>query len=99
MDLVGVSSLIGLRNEILVLVFVFVWTGGKHVCMELIGVSPLVSLGSRVFTMMHAALKDASCKMVKHEKICIENQHTFIHFAIDTFGFLTPDVVKLLNRV
>nr|GEY62047.1 putative reverse transcriptase domain-containing protein [Tanacetum cinerariifolium] len=46
-----------------------------------------------------AALKAASCKVTKHEKACIENQHMFIPFAFDTFGFLAPEAVKLLSRV
>lgn len=29
----------------------------------------------------------------------MENQHTFIPFAFDTFGFLAPEAVELLNRV
>ncbi|GJZ36388.1 hypothetical protein Tco_0582579 [Tanacetum coccineum] len=40
-----------------------------------------------------------SCKVTKHEKACIENQHVFIPFAFNTFGFLAPEAVKLLNRV
>ena len=46
-----------------------------------------------------AALKAAACKVAKHEKTCIENQHVFIPFAFDTFGFLAPEAVELLNRV
>ncbi|GJT09219.1 hypothetical protein Tco_0843681 [Tanacetum coccineum] len=45
------------------------------------------------------ALKASSCKVTKHEKACIENQHVFIPFAFDTFGFLAPKAVELLNRV
>ena len=67
--------------------------------MDLIGVSPLVGLSTRGFTVGQAALKAASCKMAKHEKACIENQHVFIPFAFDTFGFLAPEAVELLNRV
>ena len=29
----------------------------------------------------------------------MKNQHTFIPFAFDTFGFLAPEAVELLNRV
>ncbi|MCI00955.1 5'-methylthioadenosine/S-adenosylhomocysteine nucleosidase, partial [Trifolium medium] len=46
-----------------------------------------------------AALKAASSKVAKHEKTCSENQHAFIPFTFDTFGFLAPDVVDLLRRV
>ncbi|GKD15028.1 hypothetical protein Tco_1199435 [Tanacetum coccineum] len=50
-------------------------------------------LTSRSFTV------GASCKVTNHEKACIENQHVFIPFAFDTFGFLAPEAVKQLNRV
>ncbi|GKC94744.1 hypothetical protein Tco_1160186 [Tanacetum coccineum] len=80
-------------------VLVFRWVGGKYACVNLTGVSPFVRLSSRGFTAGQAALKAASCKVTKHEKACIENQHVFIHFAFDTFGFLAPEVVELLIRV
>ncbi|GKF75170.1 hypothetical protein Tco_0224614, partial [Tanacetum coccineum] len=78
---------------------VFERVGGKHACVDLIEVSLLVGLSGRGFTVGQAVLKAASCKVTKHEKSCIENQHVFIPFAFDTFGFLTPEAVELLNRV
>ncbi|GJU03012.1 hypothetical protein Tco_1113350 [Tanacetum coccineum] len=80
-------------------VLVFGWVRGKHAYMDLIGVSPLVGLSSRGFTAGQAALKAALGKVTKHEKACIENQHVFIPFAFDTFGFLAPEAVELLIRV
>nr|GEV82221.1 putative reverse transcriptase domain-containing protein [Tanacetum cinerariifolium] len=80
-------------------ILVFGWVGGKHACMDLTGVSPLVELSSRGFTAGQAYLKAASGKVTKHEKVCIENQHVFIPFAFDTFGFLAPEAVELLSRV
>nr|GEZ34979.1 hypothetical protein [Tanacetum cinerariifolium]GEZ37627.1 hypothetical protein [Tanacetum cinerariifolium] len=80
-------------------VLVFGWVGGKHACVDLVGVSSLVGLSSRGFTAGQAALKAASGKMTKHEKACIENKHVFIPFAFDTFGFLAPEAVELLSRV
>nr|GEW35853.1 auxilin-like protein [Tanacetum cinerariifolium] len=80
-------------------VLVFGRVGGKHACVDLTGVSPLVGLSGRGFTVGQTALKAASCKVTKHEKACIENQHVFIPFAFDTFGFLAPEAVELLNRV
>lgn len=68
-------------------------------CVDLTEVSPLVSLRSGGFTEGHAALKAVACKVAKHEKAFIENQHVFVPFAFDTFGFLAPKVVELLNRV
>ena len=78
---------------------VYGWVGGKHACVDLIGVSPLVGLGVRPFAVGQAALKAPSSKVAKHEKACSENQHAFIPFAFDTFGFLAPEVVHLLHRV
>ncbi|KAL7604359.1 hypothetical protein Lser_V15G20211 [Lactuca serriola] len=72
-------------------ILVFGWIGGKHACVDLTGVSPLVGLGSGGFA--------AACKVVKHENACRENQHVFVPFAFDTFGFLAPEAVDLLNRV
>jgi len=46
-----------------------------------------------------ATLKVASSKVAKHEKTCSDNQHTFIPFAFNTFGFLALEVVNLLQRV
>jgi hypothetical protein len=46
-----------------------------------------------------AALKAASSKMTKHEKTCSKNQHAFIPFVFDTFGFLAPEAVDLLKRL
>jgi hypothetical protein len=40
-----------------------------------------------------------SSKVIKHEKMCSDNQHTLILFALDTFDFLASDVVDLLHRV
>jgi hypothetical protein len=37
--------------------------------------------------------------VAKHEKMCSDNQHIFIPFTFDTFGFLAPEVVDLLKRV
>ncbi|GJU90525.1 hypothetical protein Tco_1302948 [Tanacetum coccineum] len=51
------------------------------------------------FVAGQAALKAESSKVAKHEKACLENQHVFIPFAFDTFGFLAPEAGEFLNRV
>ncbi|MFS8010861.1 hypothetical protein Hanom_Chr14g01301951 [Helianthus anomalus] len=35
----------------------------------------------------------------KNPGIIVDNQHVFIPFAFDTFGFLAPEAVELLSRV
>jgi len=53
----------------------------------------------RAFTVGQATLKAALSKVTKHEKVCFDNQHAFIPFAFNTFGFLAREVVDLLHRV
>lgn len=50
-------------------------------------------------TVGQEALKAALSSVAKHEKACSDNQHAFILFVFDTFGFLEPKVVDLLQRV
>jgi uncharacterized Fe-S radical SAM superfamily protein PflX len=45
------------------------------------------------------AIKTTSNKMIKYEKTCSDNQHTFISFVFDTFRFLAQDIVDLLHNV
>ncbi|GKA45595.1 putative exostosin-like protein [Tanacetum coccineum] len=80
-------------------ILVFGWAGGKHACVDLTGVSPLVGLRDNGFVAGQAALKAESSKVAKHEKACLENQHVFIPFAFDTFGFLAPEAEEFLNKV
>ncbi|KAF5817390.1 hypothetical protein HanXRQr2_Chr02g0052461 [Helianthus annuus] len=80
-------------------ILVFGWVGGKHACVDLTGVSPLVGLEGSAFTVGHATLKAASGKVTKHKKMCLDNQHVFIPLAFDTFGFLAPEAMDLLSRV
>lgn len=71
---------------------VFGWSGGKHAYIDLTWVSSLVGLERNGFTAGQAALKVASCKVTKHEKICLDNQHVFIRFTFDISGFLAPEI-------
>ncbi|KAJ0542228.1 putative reverse transcriptase domain, exostosin [Helianthus annuus] len=80
-------------------ILVFGWEGGKHACVDLTGVSPLVGLKDHGFVAGQAITKAEAAKVAKHEKACIENQHVFTPFAFDTFGALAPDAVRFLKRV
>ncbi|KAJ0626410.1 putative exostosin [Helianthus annuus] len=80
-------------------ILVFGWEGGKHACVDLTGVSPLVGLRDHGFVAGQAITKAEAAKVAKHEKACIENQHVFTPFAFDTFGALAPDAVRFLKRV
>ncbi|KAL8233842.1 hypothetical protein R6Q59_019942 [Mikania micrantha] len=80
-------------------ILVFGWAGGKHACVDLTGVSPLVGLRDTGFVARQGVLRAESGKIAKHEKACAENQHAFIPFAFDTFGSLAPDAATFLKRV
>ncbi|KAM0004336.1 putative exostosin [Helianthus debilis subsp. tardiflorus] len=73
--------------------------GGKHACVDLTGVSPLVGLRENGFVVGLAARKAESKKEDKHAKACAENQHVFIPFAFDTFGSLVPEAINFLMKV
>ncbi|PNX56564.1 auxilin-like protein, partial [Trifolium pratense] len=80
-------------------VLVYDLTGGRHACVDLTEIFPLVGLRSGDFSVGQAALKAASSKVAKYENVCYDNQHVFIPLAFDTFGFLALDVADLLKRV
>jgi hypothetical protein len=62
-------------------------------------VFPLMGLTTGDFTAGQATLKAASSKVAKYERACSNNQHAFIPFAFDTFGFLAPDAMNILKRL
>ncbi|KAJ0481756.1 putative exostosin [Helianthus annuus] len=49
-------------------ILVFGWEGGKHACVDLTGVSPLVGLKDKGFVVGQAVLKAEASKVAKHEK-------------------------------
>ncbi|GJZ17499.1 hypothetical protein Tco_0553622 [Tanacetum coccineum] len=53
-------------------VLVFGLVGGKHACVDLTGVSPLVGLSNWGFRVGQAALKAVSCKVTKQEKYALK---------------------------
>jgi hypothetical protein len=65
-------------------IMMYGWVWEKQVCLDLTGVFSLVGLRDGDFTMGWGAIKAASNKMTKHEKVCYDNQHVFIPFAFDT---------------
>ncbi|MCI39268.1 auxilin-like protein, partial [Trifolium medium] len=71
-------------------ILLYGWVGGKHACVDLAEVFPLVGLTTENFTLGHTTLKVASSKVAKHERAHSDNQHVLLPFAFDTFGFLAP---------
>nr|GEV30753.1 auxilin-like protein [Tanacetum cinerariifolium] len=80
-------------------ILVFGSVRGKYVCVDLNEVSPLVGLSSKGFTVGHATLKIALCKVKKHAKACMKTQHMFIPFAFNASGFLAPEALEIVSRV
>jgi hypothetical protein len=66
---------------------------------DLIRALPLVGLRAETFTEEQTALKVVSSKVVKHEKTCSDNEHDFVPFAFDSVGFISPEVVSILQKV
>jgi hypothetical protein len=80
-------------------VLVFGWVGGKHACVDLTGVSPLVGFRDTGFVTGQAMRKAESKKIEKHAKACEDNQHVFVPLAFDTFGAVAPEAIRFLARV
>ncbi|KAJ0470936.1 hypothetical protein HanIR_Chr14g0724201 [Helianthus annuus] len=78
---------------------VFGWVRGKHACVDLTGVSPLVGLRKNGFVAGQASRKLESKKVDKHAKAYAKNQHVSVPFAFDTFGSLAPEGIKFLTRI
>jgi len=47
---------------------VYGWVGGKHACVDLTRVSPLMRIGVSAFTVGQTTLKVASIKVANYEK-------------------------------
>jgi hypothetical protein len=60
-------------------VLVYEWVEGRHACMDLTEVSPLVGLTTKGFAVGHAPFKAASSRLVNHERARSDNQHVFIY--------------------
>jgi hypothetical protein len=63
------------------------WVGGKQACVDLIGFFHLRDWGLGLLQWDRQPSKPR--QVAKHEKPCFGNQHVFIPFVFDTFGFLT----------
>jgi hypothetical protein len=68
------------------------WIGMRETCF-----CGFVGLRVGEFPVWRTTLLQA--KQSKHEKTRSDNQHVFILFAFDIFGFLEPNVVDFLKRV
>lgn len=81
-------------------ILVYNWSEIRHAYVDIKGASPMVSLimGS-LKQASQASNSEAATAKEKRSEACKVNQHGFIPFAFDTFGFLAPEAVELLKRV
>jgi hypothetical protein len=73
--------------------------GGKHICVDLIGVFPPVRLVLKILLWNGQPLKLLQVKQSNMRKCVSDNQHAFIPFLFDIFDFLTLKSVNFLKKV
>lgn len=71
-------------------------SGQKHVCVDL---TRVVGLRDNELVAGHVVAKIESCKVAKHEKNYLQNQHFFYSMPFDSFGFLAPKVMNFLTKI
>jgi hypothetical protein len=71
-------------------VLVYQWEGGKHVCVDLIGVSPVRDWGSKILLWDEKFSKLLQAKRPNMRKRAL---------TTNTFEFLAPKTIHLLKRV
>ncbi|PNY12796.1 hypothetical protein L195_g009435 [Trifolium pratense] len=67
-----------LRYRLMIPFSLLIEVGGKHACVDLTEVSPLMGLGNRDFTVGQAALKVASSKVAKPMRKRVLTINTFL---------------------
>ncbi|GJV99349.1 hypothetical protein Tco_1554601 [Tanacetum coccineum] len=77
-------------------VLLYSWDGGRDVCVDLTGSSPLTQTGMVDFVPVRAVLEAAQRKRVKYEAKCADIGYRFLPFSFSSFGELENDAVTLL---
>ncbi|GKA82444.1 hypothetical protein Tco_0789192 [Tanacetum coccineum] len=80
-------------------VLLYSWDGGRDVCVDLTGSSPLTQTGMVDFVSGRAMLEAAQRKRVKYEAKCAYIGYGFLPFSFSSFGELEKDAVTLLKRI
>ncbi|GJT54009.1 hypothetical protein Tco_0989063 [Tanacetum coccineum] len=80
-------------------VLLYSWDGGRDVCVDLTGSSPLTQTGMVDFVPGRAVLEAAQRKRVKYEAKCADIGYGFLPFSFSSFGELENDAVTLLKRI
>ncbi|GKE22882.1 hypothetical protein Tco_1434394, partial [Tanacetum coccineum] len=80
-------------------VLLYSWDGGRDVCVDLIGSSPLTQTGMADFTPGRVVLEAAQHKRAKYKAKCADIGYGFLHFSFSFFGEHEKDAVALLKRI
>ncbi|GJT67038.1 hypothetical protein Tco_1018518, partial [Tanacetum coccineum] len=80
-------------------VLLYSWDGGRDVCVNLTGSSPLTQTGMVDFVPGRAVLVAAQRKHAKYETKCADIGYGFLPFSFSSFGELEKDAVTLLKRI
>ncbi|GJT31717.1 hypothetical protein Tco_0922136 [Tanacetum coccineum] len=80
-------------------VLLYSWDGGRDVCVDLTGSSPLTQTGMVDFVPGRAVLVAAQRKRAKYETKCADIGYGFLPFSFSSFGELEKDAVTLLKRI
>ncbi|GKA62111.1 putative reverse transcriptase domain-containing protein [Tanacetum coccineum] len=80
-------------------VLLYSWDGGRDVCVDLTGSSPLTQTEMVDFVPGHAVLVAAQRKRAKYEIKCADIGYGFLPFSFSSFGELEKDAVTLLKRI
>ncbi|GKD50669.1 hypothetical protein Tco_1279645, partial [Tanacetum coccineum] len=73
--------------------------GGRDVCVDLTGSSPLTQTGMADFVSGRVVLEAAQRKRAKYEAKCADIGYGFLPFSFSSFRELEKDVVTLLKRI
>jgi hypothetical protein len=74
------------------------WNRGKSVCIDVTGVSPMVSSGQS-FTGLLAISQAVKRKHDKHDLACSSSGYDFMAFGFDTFGGFSEEATQLVSRL
>ncbi|GKD85304.1 hypothetical protein Tco_1356458, partial [Tanacetum coccineum] len=80
-------------------VLLYSWEGGRDVCVDLTGSSPLTRTSMFDFVPGRAVDDAAQRKRVKYEAKCADIRYGFLLFSFSSFGELEKDAVTLLKRI
>ncbi|KAK9691330.1 hypothetical protein RND81_09G190100 [Saponaria officinalis] len=80
-------------------VLLYSWDGGKDVCVDLTGSSPLTQAGLADFRPGRVIADAVRRKRAKYHDLCSSKGYGFLPFSFSSLGGLDADAVALLKRI